>query len=220
MCDLGGDVNDYIKKAEMIFDEFLGHIPIIRANLKDDVKAILRTDPAATAEEEVVLAYPGFWAISVYRVAHFFFEKGVPLIPRAMTEMAHSETGVDIHPGAEIGQEFCIDHGTGVVIGETAVIGNNVSLYQGVTIGSIKVNPHFGAKQKRHPTIEDNVTIYARTTILGGDTVIGKNSIIGGNVWITESIPENTILSLTSDLKQIQRNRNTTQQTKQELKII
>jgi serine O-acetyltransferase len=153
-----------------------------------DAKYISESDPAATGVDEVIMAYPGFYAIAVQRLAHQLFIQGVPLIPRVMTEYAHSKTGIDIHPGAEIGSEFSIDHGTGVVIGETAVIGNRVKLYQGVTIGALSVSKEL-ASTKRHPTIEDNVIIYAGSTILGGNTVIGHDSIIGGNVWLTSSVP-------------------------------
>ncbi len=172
--------------------------------MKEDVKAIYEGDPAANSEHEIILSYPGFQAITVYRVAHFLHSAGLPLIPRMMTEIAHSKTGIDIHPGARIGHRFCIDHGTGVVIGETAVIGDDVKLYQGVTLGALSV-PKTRTKEKRHPTIEDGVTIYAKTTILGGETVIGKNCIIGGNAWIVDSVPPNTKLYMTTDSRQVLR---------------
>jgi serine O-acetyltransferase len=145
-------------------------------------------DPAARSRSEVIRTYPGFYAISAYRVAHKLVELGVPGIPRIITEHAHSRTGIDIHPEARIGNHFCIDHGTGVVIGETTVIGNHVKIYQGVTLGALSVNKE-DAQRKRHPTLEDNVVVYAGATILGGETVIGQGSIIGGNVWLTRSVP-------------------------------
>jgi serine O-acetyltransferase len=174
--------------AEVIEEKFLDTLPVIKAKLLRDADAICAGDPAAQDRTEVIRTYPGFYAIAIYRLAHEFFLMNVPLIPRILTEFAHSETGVDIHPGASIGEKFCIDHGTGIVIGGTSVIGEHVKIYQGVTLGALSVQKEF-AKQKRHPTIEDNVVIYAGTTILGGDTVIGKNSIIGGNVWLTKSLP-------------------------------
>ncbi|NQY75148.1 MAG: serine acetyltransferase [Candidatus Margulisbacteria bacterium] len=190
------------KKAAEITLSFAKEIPSLREILKDDVAAIYTGDPAANSEPDIIFSYPGFQAITVYRIAHFLFKKGVPLIPRMMTEMVHSDTGIDIHPGAKIGHRFCIDHGTGVVIGETAIIGNNVKLYQGVTIGALSI-PDRDSKGKRHPTLKDNVTIYARTTILGGKTVIGENTVIGGNAWIIKSIPENTTLYVANAQKHI-----------------
>ncbi|NJL76994.1 MAG: serine acetyltransferase [Saprospiraceae bacterium] len=167
---------------------FFTSLPHIRARLLSDASAISLGDPAATSQREVIRTYPGFFAIAVYRLAHEFYNLGVPLIPRILTEYAHGETGIDIHPAAEIGDNFCIDHGTGIVIGETVKIGNHVKLYQGVTLGALSVKKEM-AKTKRHPTIEDEVIIYAGATILGGETVIGSGSIIGGNVWITKSVP-------------------------------
>lgn len=169
-------------------------IPEIRKSISFDAQAILQGDPAAKNIEEVILSYPGLEAILVYRLAHFLYKKGVPVIPRMMTEYVHGKTGIDIHPGAEIGKSFFIDHGTGIVIGETTIIGNNVKLYQGVTLGALSVQKELMNK-KRHPTIEDNVTIYSGATILGGETVIGKNCVIGGNTWITKSIPEGTTVT-------------------------
>jgi len=159
--------------------------------LLDDAQAINDGDPAAKSRDQVIRTYPGFLAIACYRIGHAFCQIGVPLLPRILTEYAHSRTGIDIHPRATIGTQFCIDHGTGIVIGETTIIGNNVKIYQGVTLGALSVKKEM-AKIKRHPTIEDNVIIYAGATILGGNTIIGKNSIIGGNVWLTESIPPNS----------------------------
>lgn len=175
-------------KAEDISTRFINQIPTIRRILKTDIQATFDGDPAAKSEQEIILSYPGFQAISVFRTAHFFYQENVPLIPRIMTEIAHSETGIDINPGASIGERFCIDHGTGIVIGETSHIGNNVKLYQGVTLGALSVQKS-SAQTKRHPTIEDNVTVYAHATILGGDTIIGEGSTIGGNIWLIQSIP-------------------------------
>jgi serine O-acetyltransferase len=175
-------------KPAIIAKNFFAVIPEIEKLLNKDALFITANDPAASGVEEVIMAYPGFFAITVYRLAHQLSKQDVPVIPRVMTEYAHSLTGIDIHPKANIGAEFSIDHGTGVVIGETAVIGNRVKFYQGVTIGALSVNKEL-ALTKRHPTIEDNVIIYSGSTILGGKTTIGHDSIIGGNVWLTESVP-------------------------------
>jgi serine O-acetyltransferase len=177
-------------EAAEILRKFFDGLPSVRAILATDVQAAFDSDPAATSTDETIFCYPGLLAITVQRLAHEFYRLGVPLLPRIMTEYAHSVTGIDIHPGAELGESFFIDHGTGVVIGETTRIGRNVKVYQGVTLGALA--PHFGQLlrgQKRHPTIEENVTIYAGATILGGETVIGKGSVIGGNVFITSSVP-------------------------------
>lgn len=190
---------------EEIFTKFKQQFFIIRALLDKDAIAFEKNDPAAQSLEEVYLAYPGFFAISIYRMAHFFHQMGVKTLPRMMTEYAHSVTGIDIHPAAQIGESFFIDHGTGIVIGETSIIGNNVSMYQGVTLGGIKVKKEY-ASSKRHPTIEDNVTIYANATILGGDIVIGTHSIIGANVWISESIPPNSLVTYNSSINIKSRN--------------
>jgi len=174
---------------------FLKAIPRTRQVLATDVRAAYEGDPAAKSYDEIVFSYPGIFAISVYRVAHQLFEQQIPLVPRIMAEYAHTMTGIDIHPGAEIGESFFIDHGTGVVIGETTVIGRNVRIYQGVTLGALSLPKDAGERlrgEKRHPTIEDDVIIYSGATILGGDTVIGARSVIGGNVWITESVPPDT----------------------------
>lgn len=173
----------------------LQSMPDLRGALARDVAAAKAGDPAAKSEDEIIFSYPGVSAVTVYRIAHHLFEQDVPLIPRIMTEYAKSQTGIDIHPGAHIGESFFIDHGTGVVIGETTVIGDRVRIYQGVTLGALSLPK--GAIQdlstrKRHPTIEDDVVIYAGATILGGDTVIGARSVIGGNVWLTESVPPDT----------------------------
>jgi serine O-acetyltransferase len=176
----------------------LNKIPKIREKLRSDVRAAYEGDPAAKSLDEIIVSYPGIEAIAVYRVAHELHLLKVPLIPRIMTEYAHSKTGIDIHPGASIGENFFIDHGTGVVIGETTEIGNKVRIYQGVTLGALSIAKDADGKiergKKRHPTIKDNVIIYAGSTILGGKTVVGENSVIGGNVWLTESIPPHTIL--------------------------
>ena len=167
---------------------FFEAVPNIFEKLNQDVKAVFEGDPAAKSESEVIRTYPGFYAIASYRFAHFLYNRDVKIIPRMITEQAHSRTGIDIHPGASIGDNFCVDHGTGIVIGETTIIGNNVKLYQGVTLGALSVNKE-DAELKRHPTIEDNVVIYANATILGGETTVGHDSVIGGNVWITRSVP-------------------------------
>jgi serine O-acetyltransferase len=177
------DVNA-MEQSEVFFAE----LPKIYDTIQMDVDAMFAGDPAAKTREEVVRSYPGFYAIAAYRVANVLCRIGVNTIPRMITEHAHSKTGIDIHPNATIGNYFCIDHGTGVVIGETTVIGEHVKIYQGVTLGALSVNKE-DASVKRHPTIEDNVVIYAGATILGGNTVIGRNSIVGGNVWLTKSIP-------------------------------
>ena len=195
-CD-GCDPNDLAGTAARVTQEFLGNLPGVRAILQTDVTAAYEGDPAAISNEEIILAYPGVEAIAVQRLAHLLYRHHVALIPRIMTEWIHNKTGIDIHPGAEIGPHFFIDHGTGVVIGETTVIGRHVKIYQGVTLGA----KHFpkDAKgrvvkgNKRHPNIEDEVTIYAGATILG-DVTIGKGSIIGGNVWLLESVPPNTVV--------------------------
>lgn len=174
--------------------EFFQQIPEIFRLLNTDIRAIEQGDPAAHSAFEVIRAYPGFYAMLFYRIAHALHLLKVPLIPRILTEQAHSKTGIDIHPAAEIGEYFCIDHGTGIVIGETARIGNHVKIYQGVTIGALSVRKEM-AFTKRHPTVEDHVVIYAGATVLGGETVIGHHSIIGGNVWLTESVPPGSLVS-------------------------
>jgi serine O-acetyltransferase len=171
-----------------ISSDFFKGLPEIYSLLNSDVEAIEEGDPAARSSFEVIRAYPGFFAICFYRIAHLLHQLGMPLIPRILTEYAHSKTGIDIHPGAIIGGYFCVDHGTGLVIGETTQIGKHVKLYQGVTLGALSVEKSF-ANTKRHPTVEDHVVIYSGATILGGETVIGSRSIIGGNVWLTRSVP-------------------------------
>ncbi len=179
---------DCAGEAGEIVCELLRGIPEIRRRVDRDVKAAFRGDPAARSPEEVILSYPGVEAILVHRIAHELWVRNVAMIPRMMSEYIHGKTGIDIHPGAVIGDSFFIDHGTGVVVGETTVIGDNVKLYQGVTLGALSVQKEL-ANKKRHPTIEDEVTIYAGATILGGSTVVGRGSIIGGNVWLVESVP-------------------------------
>ncbi len=177
--------------------KFLICLPEILKQLNKDANCMYQHDPASNSIEEVILAYPGFYAIAVYRLSNIFFKQGMPLIPRMMSEYAHRLTGIDIHPGASIGSPFFIDHGTGIVIGETTHIKNHVKIYQGVTLGALQVSKEM-KYQKRHPTVEDHVTIYAGATILGGETVIGKNSTIGGNVWLTESVkPNSTVYNKT-----------------------
>jgi serine O-acetyltransferase len=180
-------------------DFFNAHAEIYK-QLLQDAEAVLKFDPAAQSIEEVMVAYPGFYATAVYRLAHQLHLQGIKLLPRLLSEHAHSKSGIDIHPGAEIGKSFFIDHGTGIVIGETTHIGDNVKIYQGVTLGALNV-AKANASMKRHPTIEDNVIIYSGATILGGNTVIGHDSIIGGNVWITESIPEHSVVYHKSEIK-------------------
>ncbi|MCH5290187.1 MAG: serine acetyltransferase [Treponema sp.] len=180
--------------AEQTARALIEEIPEIRRKIGLDVQASYNGDPAAKSSNEVIVSYPGLEAITVYRLAHFLQTSGVPVIPRIMSEYAHGHTGIDIHPGAEIGESFFIDHGTGVVIGETCIIGKNVKIYQGVTLGALSVKKEFMNK-KRHPTIEDNVTIYANATILGGETVIGEGCTIGGNTWITHPVPPHTMLT-------------------------
>ncbi|NOU58209.1 serine acetyltransferase [Marinifilum sp. JC070] len=183
-------LNDTI---ENITQEFMVQLPSVYRALLKDAEAIQKFDPAADTIGEVIIAYPGFFAIMVYRLSNVLYKLGVPTVPRLMSEYAHTKTGIDIHPGATIGESFFIDHGTGVVIGETAIIKNNVKIYQGVTLGALQVKKSL-AKKKRHPTVEDNVIIYSSATILGGDTVIGRNSIIGGNVWLTSSVDSNSVV--------------------------
>jgi len=174
--------------APEIADQFFNALPVITDKLQRDITAMYEGDPAAKSRSEVIRTYPGFYAIAAYRIAHQLHVLGVTGLPRIITEHAHSKTGIDIHPTAIIGEYFCIDHGTGVVIGETSVIGNHVKIYQGVTLGALSVNKE-DAEKKRHPTLEDNIVVYAGATILGGHTVIGHDSIIGGNVWLTKSVP-------------------------------
>lgn len=180
--------NKGVHDVEKVGEQFFDSLPEIFEKLKQDVSAMYAGDPAAKSESEVIRTYPGFFAVAAYRVAHRLHQLGVQGIPRIITEHAHSKTGIDIHPGARIGRSFCIDHGTGIVIGETAVIGDHVKLYQGVTLGALSVSKE-DAEKKRHPTLEDHVVVYAGATILGGETIIGHDSVVGGNVWLTRSVP-------------------------------
>ncbi len=177
---LSGSINDITRN-------FFEKVPGIYMDLVNDVQTFLDFDPAARSKESIILYYPGFYSISVYRLAHELYKLKVPFVPRMISEYAHSKTGIDIHPGAEIGKKFFIDHGTGIVIGETSVIGDNVKIYQGVTLGAMSVEKNMKGK-KRHPTIENNVIIYSGSSILGGETVIGHDTVIGGNVWLTKSV--------------------------------
>ncbi len=195
----GMDDTEAKTQAQRISLEFFRRIPAVRATVQTDVEAAYAGDPAATSADEIIFCYPGLYAVTVYRLAHELYDLGVPMLPRIMTEYAHSQTGIDIHPGAVIGNFFFIDHGTGIVIGETTVIGENVKIYQGVTLGGLSTRAGQGLRgRKRHPTIEDNVTIYANASILGGETVIGRDSVIGANAFITHSIPEGTTVSIKS----------------------
>ena len=188
-----------ILEGENIWDEFTSRLELIRIRLDLDALSAYKNDPAAKNLQEIYLAYPGFHAIAIYRLSHELFLLNAPIIPRMMSEYAHGVTGTDIHPGASIGDSFFIDHATGIVIGETAIIKNNVTIYQGVTLGGIQVKKSLSTT-KRHPTIEDNVTIYANATILGGNISIGANSIIGANVWITKSIAKNSLVTYHSEI--------------------
>lgn len=191
--------NDKMKdKAEELAMEFIQKLPQIQELIYKDVEAELEGDPAANSKEEIIISYPGIYAIFVYRIAHELYQLNIPFIPRIMTEYAHGKTGIDINPGADIGEYFFIDHGTGIVIGETTKIGNHVKIYQGVTLGALSLRKGQALSGiKRHPTIEDNVVIYANATILGGETVIGHDSVVAGNSFVVESIPPNTTVSST-----------------------
>lgn len=198
------ELQTLLKQSEVVSEidfttSFFESLVAIHSDLLSDLEAILDFDPAAKSRAEVLLAYPGFFAIFVYRIANNLWVHKVNILPRVLSELAHSKTGIDIHPGANIGKCFFIDHGTGIVIGETANIGSNVKIYQGVTLGALSVSKE-KAKEKRHPTIEDDVIIYANATILGGNTTIGKGAIIGGNVWITESIPAQSLVYHKSEI--------------------
>lgn len=189
-----------IINGEAIWATFKTELPEIRRQLDLDAIAFESNDPASHSLAEIYMAYPGFYAISIYRLSHALYKLDVHILPRMMSEYIHGITGVDIHPGATIGESFYIDHGTGIVIGETSVIGENVKIYQGVTLGGISVSKSL-ASTKRHPTIEDNVCIYANATVLGGDIVIGENSIIGANVWITQSVPKDSLVTYQTEIK-------------------
>jgi serine O-acetyltransferase len=181
------------ESPEVLAQRFFDTIPSIHQQLLEEADYFVQCDPAAKGKGEVMLCYPGYYAIAVYRLAGELYRMEIPVLPRAISEYAHSKTGIDIHPGATIGRHFYIDHGTGTVIGETAEIGNNVKIYQGVTLGAMYVEKSL-QNTKRHPTIEDDVIIYAGSTILGGDTVIGRNTVVGGNVWLTESVAPNSVV--------------------------
>nr|HEX4317535.1 serine O-acetyltransferase EpsC [Kofleriaceae bacterium] len=186
---------DCTARADGIVDRFIAHLPELRREIRLDLRAAFEADPAATGIDEILFCYPGAYAVTVYRIAHALLREGAALVPRMMTELAHRQTGIDIHPGADIGPSFFIDHGTGVVIGETTRIGHRVRIYQGVTLGALTVpkgeaRPPVG--HRRHPTIEDDVVIYANATILGGETVIGAGSVIGGNAFVTSTVPPNS----------------------------
>lgn len=204
----------YEECAEVVCDTFFRKLPEVQETLLKDLQAGFDGDPAAGSKEEIIFSYPGLFAIYVYRMAHILYKENVPFIPRIMSEYAHGRTGIDINPGAEIGEYFFIDHGTGIVIGETTVIGNHVKLYQGVTLGALSTRKGQElAGIKRHPTIQDHVTIYSNSSVLGGDTVIGENTIIGGNTFITESIPANSKVSAKSPELVIQEEHQQKQKT-------
>jgi len=201
-------LNEILKSLGGIYDlptsdigrGFVEQLPKIYHSLLLDARAIYHGDPAAASIDEVILSYPGFYAIAIHRVSHELHLLGFPLLPRLLSEHAHHHTGIDIHPGATVGRSFFIDHGTGIVIGETSTIGNGVKLYQGVTLGALLVQKQFATK-KRHPTLGDNVVVYANATILGGETEIGNDSVIGGNAWVTESIPPFSMVGRNSDVR-------------------
>jgi serine O-acetyltransferase len=188
------------RPLEEVTERFFGALPEIYRKVWRDAQAIHAGDPASESVDEVISAYPGFFAIFSHRLAHEFYVQRVPIFPRIVSEYAHLRTGIDIHPGARIGDSFFIDHGTGVVVGETTIIGDNVKLYQGVSLGAMSVSKDL-ARTKRHPTIEDNVVIYSNATILGGNTVIGHDSVIGGNVWLTESVPPYSVVYHKSEVR-------------------
>lgn len=200
--DLRGLVAPFVAgdDAGALVDAFVDALPDVHARLVLDAEAICAGDPAAESVDEVVAAYPGFLAIAIHRIAHELHRLGVPILPRLLAEVAHTRTGIDIHPGATIGRAFCIDHGTGVVVGESALIGDEVKLYQGVTLGALSVAKS-AAGTKRHPTIGDRVVIYANATVLGGDTVVGADSVVGGNVFLTSSVPPGSLVHHASQVR-------------------
>lgn len=201
LAQLQLDFKDLLNPIEPILDEtindlcvkFFAAMPAIYKSLVNDAQLFVDFDPAARSRESVILYYPGFYAISIYRLSHILYAQKIPYLPRMISEYAHSKTGIDIHPGAVIGDHFFIDHGTGIVVGETTVIGNNVKIYQGVTLGAVSVDKSMKGK-KRHPTLEDNVIVYSGSTILGGETIIGHDTVVGGNVWLTKSVPPFSIV--------------------------
>ncbi len=218
-CDPPGDMKTCHRNADSLTERFLERIPSIREALALDVQAAYDGDPAAKSTDEVIYCYPGFYAVTVYRIAHELLKLDVPLIPRIMTEHAHGVTGTDIHPGAEIGRSFFIDHATGVVIGETTKIGDNVKIYQGVTLGALSFPKDERGRvikgYKRHPTIEDNVTIYANATILGGDTVIAKGATVAGNTFVTQSITPDSVVTAETPKLRVKTKRKKTRQAPQ-----
>ena len=184
---------DIHKTPKEIAVDFFNELPVIFRLMLEDADTFMKSDPAAERVEEVILCYPGFYCLSVHRMAHVLYKMGIPVLPRVMSEYVHSKTGIDIHPGASLGRNLFIDHGTGIVIGETTIVGDNVKIYQGVTLGALYVEKSM-ADTKRHPTIENNVIIYAGSTILGGKTIVGHDTIIGGNVWLTESVLPHSVV--------------------------
>lgn len=199
LCSIIRGIPNMANNSQIITDNFLNALPEIHKSLTSNLESFFTSDPAAKSVSEILLTYPGFYAVVIHRLAHQLLKLNVPLIPRLLSEYAHSKTGIDINPGASIGSGFVIDHGTGVVIGETCIIGDNVKIYQGVTLGALSVNRR-DASVKRHPTIGNNVVIYANATILGGNTCIGDNSVIGGNVWLTHSVPKNSMVFHKSEI--------------------
>lgn len=201
-ADLSGllqNVLTHTENCQTIVDDFFSSLEQIHSWLEADLETVFNFDPAAKSRSEVLVAYPGFFAIAVYRLSNYLWKIGVPVLPRLISEYVHSKTGIDIHPGAKIGERFFIDHGTGIVIGETSIIGNDVKIYQGVTLGALTVSKD-KAEEKRHPTIENKVILYANATILGGNTIVGSESVIGGNVWITHSIPPKSLVYHKSEI--------------------
>lgn len=195
-------MNEYCGDYECVIETFLNKLPEVEWLIKTDVQALFDGDPAAKSEKEIIICYPGLKAIVTHRIAHILYEMNIPLLPRALSEYAHSKTGIDIHPGAQIGPYFFIDHGTGIVIGETTKIGKNVKIYQGVTLGALSLSKgHDLYGSKRHPTISDNVTIYSGASIFGGETVIGKNCTIGSSAYIVSSVEEDTIVTIEGQIK-------------------
>lgn len=194
-------IGPLVPDSATVVDAFFDGLPATHAMLVKDVVAIYACDPAAESQDEVIVAYPGFLAIAVHRMAHQLYALDVPIVPRLMSEWAHRETGIDMHPGAQIGESFAIDHGTGIVIGETTTIGDRVRIYQGVTLGALAVSKRL-ANRKRHPTIGNDVVIYANATILGGTTTVGDRSVIGGNVWLTSSVPARSVVQFTSTVEE------------------
>jgi serine O-acetyltransferase len=207
LCEALTALGDQGFDASAVQDEFCSSLPEVYRLLRIDAEAFYECDPAAESIDEIIFAYPGFYAIALNRIAHVLYRQSVPFLPRLISEHAHSRTGIDIHPGATLGESFFIDHGTGIVIGETAVVRNRVRIYQGVTLGAHYVHKRL-AGVKRHPTIEDDVVIYAHATILGGQTVIGARSTIGANSWVTQSVPEDSVVSHKTTVRKAQATEN------------